>query len=301
MNSNERQTSERLDVSVLTSARLRDFEEEVLSLCLSLDGRISGERRRIGPFSVFLKGGPFSTKGARRHQLRGILLGASSPALAEFRAAAWLRERLFQAPEPLAAVTVRRGIGPRRWKRPHAQLFISSEISGATPFDRAWEEASSVRRLHLCQELGGELGRMHALHFLHADLYPRNVLVKPAAPTEDARRVPGRDLWFIDSWAGGATAWRNGSLRRLKTDLGTWLADFEPGLSERFLKEFLHAYADARSDNGRPLSSWMRWLRSIEEARRAELRKLERQRYRLRGRPFPQAGMAASGLAPTSS
>lgn len=139
---------------------------------------------------------------------------------------------------------------------------------------------------------------MHALHFLHADLYPRNVLVQSRSGRPRTDRQPSRDLWFIDSWAGGATAWRQGSFRRLETDLGTWLAEFEPGLAEPYLAELLGAYAEARNDNGRPLARWHGWLSAVTEARRTELRKLERQRYRLRGKPFPIAGMSTSGILP---
>lgn len=151
----------------------------------------------------------------------------------------------------------------------------------------------------LCRELGREVGRMHALHFLHGDLYPRNALVTPRLEdTTPPRATPPRRLWFIDSWAGGATAWRSGSLRRVESDLGTWLAGFEPGLKEAPLKNLLLSYATARADNGRPVEHGQRWIASVVEARRQELRKLEKQRYRLRGRPFPQAGITPPALEP---
>jgi hypothetical protein len=293
-------------------------QDEMLELCLPLTTRISGRSRTMGEWSVFVKGGPFSRSGARRHRLRGIFLGAPPPALAEFRASIWLRERLFQSPEPLGALDVRSGSGPRKLMRPRAQIFVSAAVPGARSFEEAWPLASAHAQVALAEELGREVGRMHALHFLHADLYPRNVLVSPTAAatttypapdpcvTPESLVAPGppvasgpraaygnvRRLWFIDSWAGGATAWRQGSLRRLESDLGTWLADFQPSLAAGPLHDFLGAYAQARTDNGRPLGSWNRWLSDVVEARRSELRKLERQRYRLRGAAFPQAGIS---------
>jgi tRNA A-37 threonylcarbamoyl transferase component Bud32 len=175
-------------------------------------------------------------------------------------------------------------VGIRRIQRPVAQLFVSAEVPDGITFDEAWDQQSDEQRLELCRELGNEVGRMHALHFLHGDLYPRNVLVDPA-------RTGGRSLWFIDSWAGGPTAWRNGSLRALETDFGTWLSEATPNLEGRYIETLLDAYLRSRSANGRPIVRFGRWLSSVQESRRRELRRLERQRYRLRGAAFPQAGL----------
>ncbi len=267
--------------------------KELHDFVQSLTTRVSGHPHTLGDKKVFLKGGPFSKSGAKRHRLRGIFLGAPLPALSEFRALTWLRERLFQAPQPLAALEVRAGFGIGRVRRPIAQLLVTSTVPDAQSFRGAWDESEPAEQARLCRELGTEVGRMHALHFLHADLYPRNVLVTRATPKHD---TSSRRLWFIDSWAGGPTAWRNGSLRRVESDLGTWLADFEPGLMEAPLRELLTSYAQAREDNGRPVADKTRWLASVADARRQELRKLERQRYRLRGATFPQAGVAAPSL-----
>lgn len=264
--------------------------EELSERCVTLTQRVSGQPETIGGRSVFMKGGPLPKSAARRHRLRGVLLGVPLPAAAEFLAAQWLRERLFQSPEPLAAIEAyASSMGPQRLRRPVAQLFMTAALPGTTTFQIAWDQRTPAQRATLCHELGTEVGRMHALHFLHADLYPRNVLVEQAPAS-------GRSLWFIDSWAGGATAWRRGSARRLESDLGTWLSEFEPGVDGSHLRTLLEAYLEARSQNGSPISGTQGWLASVQEARRRELRRLERQRYRLRGRAFPLAGLALPPL-----
>lgn len=271
-----------------------EHQGPLVSRCVELGSRTSGETFTIGRRSVYMKGGPLPKSASRRHRLRRVLLGAPLPALAEFQAAEWLRKRLFQTPEPLAAIEVysRRGLGALgsgRIRRPVAQMFVSAAVPDVVTFQGAWVHQTEAERESVCHELGIEVGRMHALHFLHADLYPRNVLV-------DQTNTDGRALWFIDSWAGGATAWRRGSLRRLESDLGTWLTEFEPGLVGPYLRTLLEAYLEARFQNGRPIQAPGRWLAAVNEARRHELRRLERQRYRLRGARFPQAGLALPAL-----
>lgn len=279
-------------------------QPQLVSRCTELTTRVSGLRELIGGRAVYVKGGPLPRSAARRHRARGIFLGAPLPALAELQAARWLRERLFQTPEPLAAMEAHSAAGlwvARVWdlsmgskrlgraRPPVAQLFVTAEVERALPLRESWPNEGDVQRDELCRELGREVGRMHALHFLHADLYPRNVLV-------DQDSTCGRRLWFLDSWAGGSTAWRRGSLRRVESDLGTWLSAFGPGLDTERLRTLLEAYLESRSQNGRPIERVRGWLESVAEARRQELRRLERQRYRLRGAPFPPAGIALPRL-----
>ncbi|MEM8711531.1 MAG: lipopolysaccharide kinase InaA family protein [Planctomycetota bacterium] len=230
-------------------------------------------------------------RGASRHRLRGAILGSPTPALQEFDNLSWLRDRLFQAPEPIAAVERRIGWGWKRARRPVAQLLMTRAVEGALPFEAAWAQAPASRREALCAELGREVGRMHALRFLHADLYPRNVLV-----TSPRSESGGRALWFLDAWAGGPPGWRRTVRRPPEYDLGCWLADYAPGLDEFYLKTLFEAYLQARDDNGRGVAQPRRWAARVAEARRAQLRRWERQRYRLRGRPFPPAGFAMPQL-----
>lgn len=261
-----------------------------------LGERESGMRIDLAPgLGAFVKGGPIRGNAARRHRIRGALLGLHAPAIQEFDNLAWLRTRLFQVPEPLAALERRVGLGWKRAKKPVAQLLITRAIDGARPFEDAWPMATPDERDALCAELGREVGRMHALGFLHADLYPRNVLV--TAPEPSASPRPGtRTLWFLDAWAGGPPSWSGVIRRPAEHDLGCWLADFVPGLEERHLRTLLDAYLHAREDNGRAVARTSRWLARVSEARRSELRRWERQRYRLRGRRFPPAGFGVPQL-----
>lgn len=258
--------------------------------------RESGVRFELAPgLSTVAKGGPIRGSAARRHRLRGAFLGAAVPAIQEFDNLAWLRKRLFQAPEPIAALERRVGLGWKRARRPVAQLLVTRAIEDAEPFDAAWHRSSSARRTALCAELGREVGRMHALRFLHGDLYPRNVLVAPP-PASPRARHSARALWFLDAWAGGPPSGSRTIRRPAEHDLGCWLADFAPGLEEPYLRTLLDAYLCARDDNGRAVARIRRWTARVSEARRSELRRWERQRYRLRGRSFPPAGFAEPQL-----
>jgi len=257
-------------------------EAPLLGLCEGLAARCSGERRRVGSEAVVMKGGPFSPSGARRHGLRRLLLRAPGPCAAEFWNLAWLRKRLLRAAEPLAAVTV------HHLGRPSRELLLTREVPDAVPFDHALREAPSRRRAELLAELGREVGRMHALRFLHADLYPRNVLVTP--PCERPGPGFGRSLVWIDAWAGGPTAWRRGNLRRLEDDLGAWYSLAADWMTPADDGQLLTAYVRSRAANGRPVRSLDGLVAAIQRSRRRELARLEREPRRLRGRPHPIAG-----------
>lgn len=227
----------------------------------------------------------------RRFLLRRALTGEASPAESELRHLVWLRERLFRCPAPIAAVTrLRRGVAV-------AQTFLSARIDGARPLDVAWSEAGArASRARWAAELGREVGRMHALRFLHADLYARNVLV---APPPDAGPGIGRELAFIDAWAGGPDAWRGGRVSALERDLGCFFAEASDWMGAEHQVAVLEAYADARAANGRPVDPKGRWLGRAMRAREAELRRLRRAPARLRGRPMPDRAwpVAADWLA----
>jgi len=217
-------------------------------------------------------------RNGSRFLLRRALTGQASPAESELANVVWLRERLFRCPHPLVAVTrMRRGV-------PVAQAYVSERIEGAVPLDEAWAAAGDDARARWADELGREVGRMHALRFLHADLYARNVLVAPRA-TEGPG--VGRELAFVDAWAGGPDAWRAGRPSRLERDLGCFFAEAAEWMGEAHQAQVLGAYAGARAANGRPVDGRGRWLGRAIAARRAELARLRRAPLRLRGRPMP--------------
>ncbi|MEM6672020.1 MAG: lipopolysaccharide kinase InaA family protein [Planctomycetota bacterium] len=256
--------------------------EELVDECLRWDVRRSGVWRTIAGEELALKGGPLASRGVRRHGLRRALLAAPAPCEAERRNLEWLSKRLFRCAEPVASVTLRRRGAPVQ------QLLATRWVAGADPFDDAWQRAADPERRALAEEVGREVGRMHALRFLHGDLYPRNALVTQRA--DDGGPGHGRRIVWIDAWAAGPTAWRRGAPYRVERDLGAWFSEAADWMDRAQQDQLLTAYADARAANGRPIPNLDTFLQRIRSARRAELAKLEREPRRLRGRPFPIAG-----------
>lgn len=232
-----------------------------------------------GGAATWLKAGPLSPSGARRHGRRA-LLGLPTPRQAELAHLVWLEARLFRVPRPRFAVAVlRRG-------RVLYQALATTLVAEAAPFEAANRDAAPHDRLALAEELGRELGRMHALGFLHADLYPRNVLVAPREHGDPA----GRRLVWLDCWAGGPGHGDRGLARPLARDLGTWFAWAVDAWSARERRACLAAYVAARRENGRAVVSLARLAAGLTRERRRELRRLERDPRRLRGARFPRAG-----------
>jgi hypothetical protein len=238
--------------------------------------RVSGPENVRGLPPAFVKAAPLSPSGARRHG-RARLWGRAAPRVRELHHLEWLRSRLFRVPRPLFAATLHTPC-----MLVH-QALATEVIPGARPF--APDDARE-----LAEEFGRELGRMHALGFLHADLYTRNVLV--AAPEHGA--AGGRRLVWIDCWAGGP-GHSDGRLARhcgraLVRDLGTWASEAADTWARADQARFLTAYLAARVANGRPVQGCNGLLAAVAAERRRELRRLERDPARLRGQPFPTAG-----------
>jgi hypothetical protein len=141
-----------------------------------------GERR------AWLKGSALRGRARWCHAVRKRIFGLALPREHERRALEWLRARLFQALRPLAAGALARG----GW--PTYQFLATEFVPGATPLDRALANADAATRARWIAELAREVARMHALHFVHRDLFLRNVLVAAPGP---------RELWFSDCWRGG--------------------------------------------------------------------------------------------------
>ncbi len=148
-----------------------------------------------------LKCSPLRGKAALRWGLKHVVFRRRLPRVNEHRNLAWLTERLFLTPVPLVAgAFVRAGIP--RW-----QFLVTRRVADAVPFE-AWLPAADAReRAVVLEEIAREVARMHALHFLHHDLWPRNLMVLP--PGGLSRVV------FLDAWAGGPPP----QLRPLRYDL----------------------------------------------------------------------------------
>lgn len=233
---------------------------------------VAGERVEADGVALACKTGPLAPSGSRRHLVRRVLLRALPPAEAEFENLTWLRERLFETPRPVLALTL------SRFGRPLRQLLLTEWVDGAVEFGAAWRDADGAERDALAAELGRELGRMHAVRFVHGDAYPRNVLVR-------SRDTEWRRLVFLDAWAV-----RPGARVSPERDLGAWLSRAVDDMTRDGIRRVLASYVVAREQNGRPVRSVSTWLGRVAAARRDELVRLERRRARLRGTPFPIAG-----------
>ena len=241
--------------------------------------RFSGERLALLGEETVAKGGATSRSGARRHSARRWLIGSSPPVEAEALNLDWLRERLFRVASPVLALTIwRHGIL-------RGQLLLTRPVEGAVELDRAW--VSATDKPALAAELGAELGRMHALRFLHGDAYARNLLVT-AAPAAEGPGI-GRRVAFIDAWAGGPAGWRSRALRPLERDLGSLFLGAAKWMEPDHQRTLLRSYLDARCENGRPVRDTDAWLAAIGRARAREFRRLEARPGRLRGQSPPPA------------
>lgn len=261
----------------VTAAGVEAAIDELIRLATS--PRFSGERLSLLGQETVAKGGATSRPGARRHSARRWLIGAPPPAEAEARNLDWLGERLFRVASPVLALTVwRRGVL-------RGQLLLTRPVQGALQLDRAWESARD--KPALAAELGAELGRMHALRFLHGDVYARNLLVTDA-PAAEGPGI-GRRIAFIDAWAGGPAGWRSHALRPLERDLGSLFLGAAEWMEPDHQRTLLRSYLDARYENGRPVRDMDAWLAAIGRARAREFRRLEARPGRLRGQSPPPA------------
>ncbi|MDB2577348.1 lipopolysaccharide kinase InaA family protein [Planctomycetota bacterium] len=231
---------------------------------------------------VFAKASPLRGAAARRHALRR-LWGQPLPRVREYENLRWLAEHAFQVPRALAAGALWRGGLPRY------QALILEEVSGAQELDAALagkldgppnsagesplERADDESRRSLARELGGEVGRMHALGFIHRDLFPRNLLVLP--PTAAQRIV------FVDAWRAAP----NASLRGPAYDLACLLLEGMDLWSTPEQQVLLEAYVRARVDHGRPARRDL--LPAARRHREALLVRLQREPVRLRGQALP--------------
>ena len=215
--------------------------------------------------------------GRRAWWKRGWLRGAArlrhariAPREREHANLLWLRERLFRTPSPIASGVVRaHGL-------PCFQFLLTEDVAGATTLESFLGAAVASERDLVLDELAREVARMHALRFLHHDLYPRNVLVGPAATS-------GRVL-FLDAWAGGPAP----NLRGPAYDLACLLLRGEETLGAAGRARFLDLYVGEREAQERPVAR-ARLEAAIRRERSALIARLERRPHELRGRALPAA------------
>lgn len=169
-----------------------------------------------------------------RYAIKRRLLLRPIPCVREYRNLSWLRARSVQAPEPVAAGFL------GRFGLPRFQLLLTRAIEGARTLDEFLATAHAPERAAVLDELARETARMHALRFVHHDLWPRNVLV--TGPDEPSR------VWFLDCRAGGPAP----QLRGPAYDLACLLLRAPETMSADEPRRFLDAYVEERAAQGRP-------------------------------------------------
>jgi len=199
-----------------------------LALRAATDGRRGIERVRLADEDAVMKCSPLHGKSAIRWGLKRMLLRSRLPRVNEFYNLAWLTRRLFATPLPLAAGgLVLRGIP--RW-----QFLVTRFVPDAAQLnDWLAVGPEAAERGLVLDEIAREVARMHALRFVHRDLWTRNLLVVP--PGGLAR------VLFLDAWAGGpGPGWRGASydLRCFESDMQhLWTADEAAAWRKRYAAE----------------------------------------------------------------
>lgn len=191
------------------------------------------------------------------------------PRVREYYNLCWLTERLFQTPLPIAAG------GFARAGLPAWQFLLTEELAPAETLERFnVREDDEDERAAVLDELAREVARMHALGFVHRDLYPRNVLVLPRGSLQ---RVA-----FLDAWAGGPPPQRRGP----SYDLGCLFLRVEGPRARAERELFLARYADEREALGRPVDV-ARLVRGAQRARARAIARLAARPHELRGLELP--------------
>lgn len=201
------------------------------------EGRVLGGPLERAGRHLWLKGDHLPGSARWRYSLRRWL-GGPLPREREARNLAWLREHLFRAPRPLAsAVLVRAGIA-------RYQVLVLAPLPEHRPLPDAWRDGTAAERARWSTELACEVARLHALHFVHRDLFLRNVVVGREPGSSDAR-----ELCFLDAWH--APYARPG--RDVAYDLGCLLLDAVSLFTAEELAAWLSLYASERAAQGAPV------------------------------------------------
>jgi len=266
----------------LGSIHVHGWQRPLMESALTEGLALAREGRRVGAFTefvgqdVYLKAGPLAGSARLRHGLAWHLLRRRWPRVREYENLSWLIERHFQTVLPLAAgVLLRRGL-------PHFQFLATARIPGARDLEAVLPECSAELRAGLWEELARELARMHALHFVHHDLYLRNLLLLP--------RAAPRRLAFLDAWAGGPEL----GLRGPEYDLACFFLDASEALTEQEQLSFLERYRRERILQQAPLRAG--WLERTASLRAGLRRRLVREPQRLRGCEPPRASWPSHEL-----
>jgi tRNA A-37 threonylcarbamoyl transferase component Bud32 len=221
---------------LLGAGALADALVEHALVCAGAE-RIAAERMTIEGVDLYFKGTPFPRRARLRHALRSRVLRRPLPRLCEATNLGWLRAHDFGAPEPLAAGALWKGNLPRY------QFLATRWEQDGEPLRGVLASASPAQRDALTTSLARDIARLHALRFVHRDLYPRNLLVGTVA----GRYRP----IYLDAWRGGARA----QLRGATWDLACLFLEGTSLWSLDEQAEFFANYVETRRAHGRAISA----------------------------------------------
>lgn len=252
--------------------RVVGWREDVMRAAITLAcrdaarGSAGVERIAFAGTEAWFKREVLFGKSRVRWGLKSLVLRAKLPRVAEYYNLSWLNERLFQTALPLAAgVFVRAGF-------PTRQFLITAHVTDSIPFETWFATATKDERTAVLDEVARETARMHALGFVHHDLYARNLLV---VPRTDARRV-----FFLDAWAGGPPP----QMRGASYDLACFLLDADTRFTRGEIDNFIEVYVEERAAQNRPIRR--------EEFLARTIRNRARLIDRLEARPAERRGSA---------
>jgi len=202
--------------------------------------RVLAERVELGGVNVWIKGDHLPGKARVRHSLYARL-GRPTPREREFDRLRWMRARLFRTPEPLFTGALR-SAGLLRY-----QFLAMAPLAAHEPLAEALRSGNESIRNEWIRELAREVARLHTLHFVHRNLFFRNVLVDrtPTPVVGEHRR-----LILIDPWRGGTPLPRRG----VDYDLGALMLDAAQAWSFDEQLAFCREYFGERAAQEKPAS-----------------------------------------------
>ena len=217
--------------------------------------------------AVWFKRSGFRGKAQARWALKRAC-GAKLPRVAEYYNHSWLTERLFETPLPLAAgELLSRGL-------PIREFLISAHVPDAITLEEFLGQRAAGDRECVLDELARETARMHALGFVHHDLYSRNILVR--------RTGNPRRLVFLDAWAGGPPPqWRGAAY-----DMACLFLHADTEWIGAEVSRFVARYALERAAQSRPVDP-QRLMTSARRARNRLIARLQKRPAERRGRALP--------------
>lgn len=253
---------------VLLGSDRSELEAGLADLTQALErDRRSVEEAWIGGLEGFVKHSPLRGR-ARVRQGLALRVGRGLDVERELRFLHLLRRHLFLAPRPVAAgFLLRTG-----W--PTAQVLWTEALEGGTPLDAALANAGDEERTTWVAELAREVARLHALGWVHRDLYLRNIIV---AQGGDPRR-----LHFLDARRGGRAL----PFRGAAFDVGCLFLDAADAFRAHEQHLFLTTYLQERRRQERPVRP-AAFLGKVVRARSRQARRIHKRPARARGAALP--------------